>query len=111
MSDEPILDVADELTPIDNLYDANGRLRAENALLRVRIAELEDELKRRREQIGQAFDAMDSRHLGSGPKKYTRYPCHCGAMISNSGHAAASHLRGSIHRQNLERKALGLPPV
>ena len=66
------------------------------------------EVKWRREQISQAFDAMDSRQ---SPKKFTRYPCHCGAMISNSGVAAHSHLRGSLHRQNLERKALGLDPV
>lgn len=81
-----------------------------NAALVARVHELEAEVARRREQIGQAFDAMEGRALPK-TRHYTKYPCHCGAMISNSGHAAQSHLRGSIHRQNMERKALGLDPV
>lgn len=75
-----------------------------------RIAELEAEVAIRREQIGQAFDAMDNRH-NYKEKRFTKYPCHCGAMVSNAGYAAASHLRGTVHRQNVERKALGLDPV
>lgn len=75
-----------------------------------RIAELETEVARRREQLSQAFDAMDGRHIQQ-PERFTKSPCECGGMVSNSGHAGASHRRGSIHRQNMERKALGLDPV
>ena len=84
--------------------------RTEFERLRIRIAELEAEVGRRREQIGQAFDAIDARHLDQ-PKRFTKYPCECGAMVSNNGHAGASHRRGSIHRQNMDRKALGLRPI
>lgn len=94
----------------DALRVEAARLRNENQRLALRVEELEAEVTRRREQIGQAFDAMDSRHLHQ-TKRFVKYPCECGAMVSNSGHAGASHRRGSIHRQNLERKALGLEPI
>ena len=89
-------------------------LAAERDALKVRVAELETELEReralRREQTSQALDAIDNRgHYRV--KRFTKYPCPCGAMISNAGYAAQAHLRGSVHRQNMERKALGLEPL
>ncbi len=83
-------------------YDA---LRAENKELRAEV----DRLTR---LVSQAFDAMDRRGRAELYGKYfVKYPSHCGAMVSNSGRAAASHLRGSIHRGNLERREQGLDPV
>ena len=80
--------------------------------LKARITELEAELATRRQQVSQAFDAIDRRSRADlYGKHFTKYPCECGAMTSNSGRAHHSHLRGTLHRQNMERKALGLEPI
>jgi hypothetical protein len=90
--------------------EVNPVIRANERLVAERD-ELLGQVERLKGLVSQAFDAMSNRHLVSGPQRYTRYPCECGRMVSNSGIAAASHRRGTIHRQNMERRALGLDPV
>jgi hypothetical protein len=96
---------------IEQLKDERERLSNHYQGLMRECDEKTAEVERLKKVVGQAFDTMDNRRLVSGPKHFTRYPCECGGMVSNSGVAAAAHRRGSIHRQNMERKTLGLGPV
>jgi len=108
MSDKP----CDYCGAIDGMHSMAYCLKIRDLL--VEIATLREELDQeralRREQTSAAFDAIDMAG-GHKTKRFTQYPCSCGATVSNNGLAAASHLRGTIHRQNLERKAMGLDPV
>jgi hypothetical protein len=62
MTDKTLRESADELTPIDNLYDANQRLRAENERLRQHDKEATDLTIDQQAEIGRLATALAHHH-------------------------------------------------